>query len=373
MLFMAIVTKRALSFDDVLIIPEASDVLPDSVSLGTRLTPTIALKMPIISAAMDTVTKSDMAISVALYGGIGVLHRSLSIEEQANEVSIVKAAAFEGGVFTDATTDASGRLMVAGAVGTGEDGIKRTKRLLDAGVDCIVVDTAHGHNSGVIAAVEQVAKIKGKAGLIAGNVVTESAVRALFDAGAEGVKVGIGPGSICTTRIVAGVGVPQLTAIMQIAEFTHKHNMTLVADGGIRSSGDIAKAIAAGADCVMLGNMLAGTTQAPGSTIKINGIEYKVYRGMGSVAAMKCGSASRYFQKSSTCCNKFIPEGVEGLVRYRGDVEHVIYQLLGGLRAAMGYTGNTTIAEMQKNCRFVEISTAGLHESNVHSLHITQE
>ena len=366
------IIPKTLSFDDVLIVPHESDVLAENVSVSTMLTKGIALKMPILSAAMDTVTTYPMAISIALYGGIGVIHRSMNIEEQSKEISLVKNYKFDRDEYYNATVDNSQRLMVAGAVGTGEDGLNRAQALIDVGVDCLIVDTAHGHNKNVIETVKQISKIKKNVGLIAGNVVTVEAAKALVEEGADGIKVGIGPGSICTTRIVAGVGIPQFTAIMQIAEFTHKNAVTLIADGGIKSSGDIAKAIAAGADCVMLGGMLAGTDQAPGEVVMIEDIEYKLYRGMGSLAAMKSGSAGRYFQKNNSCSRDFIPEGVEGFVRYKGDVGRIVHQLLGGLKASMGYTGNRNISEMQKNCQFVEITAAGLRESNVHSLSIIQ-
>ena len=472
---------EALTFDDVLLLPASSSVLPAEVGLSTMLTRNIRLNIPIISAAMDTVTESEMAIALAQAGGIGVIHRNMPMQSQAEHVLRVKR--FEAGMVIDPVTttpdtsigellnlkekygfsglpvvekdklvgiitnrdirfvqdhsekvgslmtrelvtvpmdvdpeeakvlmhkhriekllvvdgnqciglmtvrdiernlshpnsckDDRGRLRVAAATGTGKKGLERAKMLHEAGADAIVVDTAHGHSSGVIDTVREIRNAIGsEADIIAGNVATESAAKALIEAGADGIKVGIGPGSICTTRIVSGVGVPQMTAVMDAARACSEKQIPVIADGGIKFSGDIAKAIAAGANSVMIGSLLAGTNEAPGETILYQGRSYKVYRGMGSVGAMTDGAHDRYFQSEQGDTQKYVPEGIEGRVPARGPVDDVLYQLLGGLRSAMGYTGNGTIESMRKNCSFVKITNAGLSESHVHDVEITRE
>ncbi len=474
--------REALTFDDVLLVPGASSVLPGDADTATRVTGSISLNIPLLSSAMDTVTESEMAIAMAQVGGLGVLHRNLDIEEQARQVRRVKR--FESGVVyapitlspdqtladakalqaryritgfpvvdasgvvlgivtnrdmrfasdartpvsammtTDnlamlrepadlaeakelmaarriekllvvdasgkltglltikdieqavlnpnATKDEIGRLRVAAATTVGDAGFARSQALIDAGVDLIVIDTAHGHSALVAEAVSRIKALSNDVQVVAGNVATAEATRALIDAGADAVKVGIGPGSICTTRIVAGVGVPQLTAIMDCAEEGARTDTPIIADGGIKFSGDFAKAIAAGASCAMLGSMLAGTDEAPGEVILYQGRSYKAFRGMGSVGAMARGSADRYFQKEAST-DKLVPEGIEGQVPYKGSAGAVIHQLVGGLRAAMGYTGSATIDEMRRQCKFVRISGSGLKESHVHDVQITRE
>ena len=474
-----------LTFDDVVLKPAYSEVLPHDVDLKTKITKNIELNIPIISSAMDTVTESKLAIAMAQCGGMGCIHKNLSIKDQADEVRKVKK--FESGIvinpliitpnqtlndalhimqtygisgipvvesaiskklvgiltnrdvrfatdrkqpiyelmtkdglitaknniskhdakqllhknkieriiiidnkgnciglitgkdiekskqFPNACKDDEGRLRVAAAVGVGKDGFKRAESLIEAGVDILIVDTAHGHSKGVIDAVKEIRKFYPKIDLIGGNIATSEAAKALIDAGADSVKVGIGPGSICTTRVVAGVGVPQLSAVLDVAEVCHKQKIPFISDGGIRFSGDLAKAIAAGASSVMLGSLLAGTEESPGDTILYKGRSYKMYRGMGSLGAMARGSADRYFQENVTDKMKLVPEGVEGRVPYKGPVSDVIHQLAGGLRSAMGYTGNKTIKEMHKNCQFVKITNSGLKESHPHSITITSE
>jgi IMP dehydrogenase len=475
--------RLGLTFDDVLLVPAESDILPSTADTRTQLTRGIALNIPILSSAMDTVTEADMAIVMAQLGGIGVLHRNLSIAEQVAAVRQVKR--FESGmvvnpitiaptatlaeaqalmshhkisgipvverdgklvgiltnrdvrfagnpkqpvaelmtrdnlatVTTDvgqeearvllhqrriekllvvdeayrcvglitvkdiekavtyptATKDASGRLRVASATTVGDKGFERTEALVDAECDLIVIDTAHGHNRDVARAVERVKKLSNSVQVVAGNVATGEATRALIDAGADGIKVGIGPGSICTTRVVAGVGVPQLTAVMDCAEAAAKHGVPVIADGGLRTSGDLAKALAAGASTCMVGSLLAGTEEAPGETFLYQGRAYKSYRGMGSVGAMGRGSADRYFQGDIKDQMKLVPEGIEGQVAYKGPARDVIHQLVGGVKAAMGYTGSATIPDLQARAQFVQITGAGLKESHVHDVTITRE
>jgi IMP dehydrogenase len=472
-----------LTFDDVLLQPLESSVLPSGADTRTFLTREIPLNIPILSSAMDTVTEADMAIAMAHLGGIGVLHRNLEIDDQiaavravkrfesgmvvnpitmtpeqtlAEALELMKANRISGipvveksgklaGILTNrdvrfaehagqpvselmtkdnlatvppgtsqeearrllhqrriekllvvddsghcvglitvkdiekavasplATKDAQGRLRVAAATTVGDKGFARSEALIDAGVDCIVIDTAHGHNADVGKAVERVKGLSNSVQVVAGNVATADAAKALADAGADAIKVGIGPGSICTTRIVAGVGVPQLSAIMAAAGAARDRNVPVIADGGIRTSGDIAKALAAGASTVMVGSLLAGTEEAPGETFLYQGRAYKAYRGMGSVGAMARGSADRYFQQDIKDQLKLVPEGIEGQVPYKGPVRDVIHQLVGGVKAAMGYTGSTTIAELQQRARFVRITNAGLSESHVHDVAITRE
>jgi len=480
--------REALTFDDVLLVPAASEVLPSQVDTRTRLTRTVELGIPLISSAMDTVTEAGLAIAMAQAGGLGVIHKNLSIEEQAEQVRRVKR--FESGMvvnpvtiapdqtladafalmerfrisgipvvegangkgagklvgiltnrdvrfasdmrqrvaelmtkdnlvtvkegvkpdeakrllharriekllvvddayrcvglitvkdiekaqkFPNAAKDERGRLRAAAATGVGEDGYARAMALVEAECDVIVVDTAHGHSRGVLDAVSRIKKMSNYIQVSAGNVATGDGARALIDAGADCVKVGIGPGSICTTRIVAGVGVPQLTAIMDAVEIAKKANVPVIADGGIKYSGDLAKAIAAGADVAMVGSLLAGTEEAPGEVFLYQGRSYKGYRGMGSMGAMARGSADRYFQAEVSDSLKLVPEGVEGQVPYKGPVSNVVHQVIGGLRAAMGYTGCKTIADFHNKAQFVRITGAGLRESHVHDIVVTRE
>lgn len=472
-----------LTFDDVLLRPAESDIVPSMADTRTFLTKGIALNIPVLSAAMDTVTEADMAIVMAQLGGIGVLHRNLTIEEQCaavravkrfesgmvvnpitiapdatlgearalmnshkiNGVPVVEASGKLVGILThrdvrfadniaqpvrelmthenlatvrigvsseearrqlharriekllvvddaykcvglitvkdiekavnypNATKDAAGRLRVAAATTVGDKGFDRTQALLDAECDVVIIDTAHGHNRDVARAVERVKKLNPNAQVIAGNVATAEATKALIGAGADGVKVGIGPGSICTTRIVAGVGVPQLTAIMDAAEEASKHGVPIIGDGGLRTSGDAAKALAAGASTIMVGSLLAGTEEAPGETFIYQGRAYKAYRGMGSVGAMARGSADRYFQQDIKDQMKLVPEGIEGQVPYKGPAKDVVHQLVGGVKAAMGYTGSATIEDLRTKAQFIQITNAGLKESHVHDVTITRE
>ncbi|MGB0794401.1 MAG: IMP dehydrogenase [Candidatus Puniceispirillaceae bacterium] len=474
--------KDALTFDDVLLEPGYSSVLPADVDITSQLTRAISLKMPLVSAAMDTVTEQRLAIAMAQAGGIGVIHKNFTIEEQAREVAAVKR--YEAGMvvnpytiapdkslgeaielmrhhkisgvpvvedngtlvgiltnrdvrfatdmtqkiaelmtspvvtvtqsssaeqarqllhkhkieklvvvddqnccvglitvkdmdkaehFPLASKDEGGRLLVAAATGAGADGIERAEALIAAGVDVIVVDTAHGHSQGVLSAVTSIKKLSNTVQIIGGNVATAEGAEALIDAGVDAVKVGIGPGSICTTRMVAGVGVPQLTAIFDTAQICQKKNVPVIADGGIKFSGDLAKAIAAGASVAMIGSLLAGTDETPGEIFLYNGRSYKAYRGMGSLGAMARGSADRYFQAEVSTPLKLVPEGIEGQVPYKGSAGQVLHQLAGGLRAAMGYTGNQSIKDMQTRCKFLKITSAGLSESHVHDVTITRE
>ncbi len=475
--------RLGLTFDDVLLYPAASAVLPSGADTRTRVTRGIELDIPVLSAAMDTVTEGQMAIVMAQLGGIGVLHRNLTVEQQVaavrqvkrfesgmvvnpitiaptatlaqaqalmtgNRISGVPVVEADGrlvGILTNrdvrfaenpaqpvaelmtrenlavvpahvgkeearrllhqrriekllvvdeayrcvglitvkdiekavahpnATKDEAGRLRVAAATTVGDKGFERTAALVDAGVDLVVIDTAHGHNRDVGLAVERVKKLSNAVQVVAGNVATADATRALIDAGADAVKVGIGPGSICTTRVVAGVGVPQFTAVMDCAEGARGSGVPVIADGGIRTSGDVAKALAAGASCVMIGSLLAGTEEAPGETFLYQGRAYKSYRGMGSVGAMAKGSADRYFQQDIKDQLKLVPEGIEGQVPYKGPARDVIHQLVGGVKAAMGYTGSATLEDLRDRARFVQITGAGLKESHVHDVTITRE
>ncbi|MHB1304366.1 MAG: IMP dehydrogenase [Acidiphilium sp.] len=475
---------EAFAFDDVLLVPAYSTVLPAAVNTGTRLTRGIRLNIPLISAAMDTVTEAQMAIAMAQQGGIGVVHKNLGIEEQAAQVRQVKK--FESGMVVNPLTihpdqtlaeaqalmsqyrisgvpvveretkrlvgilthrdvrfatdpnsrvyelmtrenlvtapadvgaeaarallhkhriekllvvdeeyrcvglitvkdmdkaeahplankDEYGRLRVAAATGVGDDGAARAEALIGAGVDVIVVDTAHGHSEGVLRAVGRIKERSNAVQIVAGNVATPEAARALIEVGADAVKIGIGPGSICTTRVVAGVGVPQFSAVLETAAACHDADIPAIADGGVRTSGDIVKALAAGADCVMVGSLLAGTDEAPGEVFLYQGRSYKSYRGMGSIGAMARGSADRYFQQDIKDSLKLVPEGIEGRVGYKGPMSAVVHQLVGGLRAGMGYTGCADIAELQTKARFRRVTGAGLRESHVHDVAITRE
>ncbi len=357
--------KESYSFDDVLIEPNYSRIIPKEADISTKLTQKITMNTPLISAAMDTVTEHEMAIRMALFGGIGTIHRNLNIDLQCQEISKVKNFKVDLIKSKNASIDDDNNLRVLAAIGIGEEGLKRAKALLKTNVDSIVIDTSHGHSQNVIDIIKEIKAISSNTEIIVGNIATKNAALALLYAGADTLKVGIGPGSICTTRIVSGVGVPQLSAILEVAQICKTKGSFLIADGGIKFSGDLVKAIAAGADCVMLGSLLAGTDATPGKVVAMNNGKYKKYRGMGSIEAMKAGSADRYFQKNET---QLVPQGIEGHIKYKGSVEGVMIQLLGGLTSAMGYTGNKTIKEMQKNCSFLKITSAGIKESHIHSV-----
>ena len=345
--------KEALTFDDVTLKPKYSEVLPSEVETKTQLSKNLSLKIPILSSAMDTVTESKMAIAIAESGGIGVIHRNLDIKKQILEIKKVK----------------SKKLIVGAAIGAGPKEFKRAELLLKEGIDLIVIDTAHGHSKKVAEIIKKVVKIKPKKTTIcAGNIATAEAANFLIKLGVDIVKVGIGPGSICTTRLVAGIGVPQLSAILDVKKGIKKKNISIIADGGIKFSGDIAKALAAGADAVMIGSMFAGTVESPGNLIKKNGKLFKNFRGMGSVGAMNKGSADRYFQKKYKDTSKYVPEGVEGLVKFKGKVKDVIYKLIGGLKSSMGYLGSKKIINLRGKADFVKITKAGFYESMVHNI-----
>jgi IMP dehydrogenase len=352
------VAMLGLTYDDVLLLPDASDVVPSEVKTFTQLTRGIKLAIPLISAAMDTVTESAMAIAMAKLGGIGIIHRNLSIEEQVTHAKLVKGAG----------------LIVGAAVGVGDDGFARAQALIDVGVDVIVVDTAHGHHRAVLDAIARIKDSYGDQEVIGGNVATRAGAQALINAGADAVKVGVGPGSICTTRVIAGVGVPQVTAIMEVAKACKKADVPLIADGGLQHSGDIAKAIVSGADSVMLGSLLAGCDESPGELLESNGRKFKRYRGMGSLGAMqsrgenKSFSKDRYMQDDVLSEDKLVPEGIEGKVTYRGPVASVVHQLVGGLRSGMGYAGAENIEALQKRGRLIQITSAGLQESHPHDI-----
>lgn len=342
----------ALTFDDVLLIPQKSEVLPRDVTLRTQLTKKLYLEIPMLSSPMDTVTESAMAIAMGKEGGLGIIHKNLDEAQQVAEVKKVKQAGF----------------MASAAVSVGDKAIRRAEALVAARVDVLVVDSAHGHSKGVLDMVKYLKKTYPQIEVVGGNVATPEATRDLIKAGADAVKVGIGPGSICTTRIVAGIGVPQLTAIMNCYPVAKKAGVPIIADGGVRYSGDIVKALAAGANAVMMGGALAGTDEAPGEVITENGVQMKAYRGMGSLEAMQHGSKDRYLQESVTEAKKLVPEGIVGKIKYKGSVDQVVYQLLGGLRAGMGYCGVATIDELHDRAQFVRITNAGIRESHPHSL-----
>ena len=345
--------KEALTFDDVLLTPKYSEIFPSEVTTNTSLSKNLNLKIPIISSAMDTVTESKMAIAIAKAGGIGVIHRNLDIKSQISEINKVK----------------SKKLLVGAAVGAGPLEYKRAEAILKANVDLIVVDTAHGHTKKVGEIIRKIKKLKSnKTILCAGNIATTEAAKFLIKLGVEVIKVGIGPGSICTTRLVAGIGVPQLSAILAVRKGVGKKKVSIIADGGIKFSGDISKALAAGADAVMIGSLFAGTNESPGKIIKKNGKLFKSFRGMGSIGAMNKGSADRYFQTKQKDTSKYVPEGVEGLVKYKGSVEKIIYRLIGGLKSSMGYLGNKKIINLRNKPKFVKITKAGFYESMVHNI-----
>ena len=345
--------KEALTFDDVTLTPKYSEILPSDVDTSIKLTKTLKLKIPILSSAMDTVTESKMAIEIAKAGGIGVIHRNLNIKDQIKEIKKVKKQ----------------NLLIGAAVGAGPDEFKRAQAILKENIDIIVVDTAHGHTKKVGDAIKKIKKLRPKkTAICAGNIATEEGAKFLVGLGVDIIKVGIGPGSICTTRLVAGIGVPQLSAILNVKKGIGKSKTRLIADGGIKFSGDIAKALAAGADAVMIGSLFAGTDEAPGKKIKKNGKLYKYFRGMGSIGAMNKGSADRYFQSKQKDTSKYVAEGVEGFVKYKGTVEKIIYQLVGGLKSSMGYLGAKRIKDLRKKPKFVKITKAGFYESMVHNI-----
>ena len=345
--------KEALTFDDVLLTPNYSNVLPSDVSTNTNLSGNINLQIPLLSSAMDTVTESKMAISIAKAGGLGIIHRNLDIKKQIIEINKV----------------ISKKLPVGAAVGAGSAEFKRAEALLKQNITMIVVDTAHGHTKKVAEIIKKIKKIKSKnTALCAGNIATPQAAKFLANLGVDVIKVGIGPGSICTTRMVAGIGMPQLSAILAVKKGLKNKNVKIIADGGIKFSGDIPKALAAGADAVMIGSLFAGTDEAPGKIIKKNGKFYKSFRGMGSIGAMNKGSADRYFQTKQKDKSKYVPEGVEGLVKYKGEVGNIIFQLVGGLKSSMGYLGRKNIKDLRKKAKFVKITKAGFYESMVHNI-----
>ena len=365
--------KKGLTFDDVLLIPAESHVLPNEVDLSTQLADNLKLKIPLISAGMDTVTEGPMAIAMALQGGLGVVHKNMSIQAQAGEVANVKSVVVPANA-TKAAVDDQNRLLCAAAVGVTSDTFERAEALLKAGADAIVIDTAHGHSAGVLRKIKEIRDHFPDVTLIAGNVATGEATKALYDAGVDVVKVGIGPGSICTTRVVAGVGVPQITAIYDAASVAREYGKPIIADGGIKYSGDVVKALAAGGNAVMLGSMLSGTTEAPGEVFEDNGKRYKSYRGMGSVGAMAQahGSSDRYFQGGVNEANKLVPEGIEARVEYKGDISDIVFQIDGGLRSGMGYVGAPDIPTLIEKAQFVQITNAGLRESHPHDVQITR-
>jgi len=345
--------KEALTFDDVTMVPKYSEVLPSEVDTSTKLSANLSLKIPLLSSAMDTVTESKMAIAIANAGGIGVIHRNLDIKKQIEEIKKVKKL----------------KLLVGAAVGAGPLELKRAEAILKENVDLIVVDTAHGHSKKVAEVIKAIKKIKNnKTTLCAGNIATAEAAKFLIKLGVDVIKVGIGPGSICTTRLVAGIGVPQLSAILEVRKGIKNSKTKIISDGGIKYSGDIAKALSAGADAVMIGSLFAGSTETPGKLIKRKGKFFKSFRGMGSVGAMNKGSADRYFQTKQKDVSKYVPEGVEGFVKYKGDVRSIIFKLIGGLKSSMGYLGSKKVPNLQIKPNFVKITKAGFYESMVHNV-----
>jgi len=363
------VIKEGYTFDDLLLVPAYSQVVPADVQLKTRLCDGILLSIPVCSAAMDTVTESKMGIALAQAGGLGFIHKNLSSELQAEMVKEVKAAA----VLSNSAVDAKGKLLAGAAVGVSESTMARVQLLVEAGVDIITVDSAHGHSAGVIETVRKIHEQYPDLPLVGGNIVTGDAAQALIQAGASVLKVGVGPGSICTTRIVSGVGVPQLTAVSDVVQVAKRYNVGVIADGGIKFSGDIVKALAAGADAVMLGGLLAGCEETPGEIIEVYGKKVKTYVGMGSLSAMQRGSSDRYFQGGQKELKKLVPEGIEATVPYKGPMSDVIYQMMGGLRSGMGYCGCANIEELKEKAQFVKISNAGLKESHPHTVENVKE
>ena len=344
--------KEALTFDDVLLLPQYSSVVPSNTNLVSDISQSIQLKLPFLSSAMDTVTESKMAIAMAESGGMGIIHRNLDIKNQVKEIKKVKRK----------------NLKVGAAIGTSKNELTRAKNLIDCGTNMIVIDTAHGHSKNVLNILNKIKKFSKKTTICVGNIATSEAAKLLYNHGADILKVGIGPGSICTTRMVAGIGVPQITAILNVKKAMQRKNIKIISDGGIKFSGDIVKAIAAGADAIMMGSIFAGTEESPGKKFKINNKYFKTYRGMGSIGAMSSGSSDRYFQKKFRDKSKFVPEGVESRVIYKGSVKKIIYQLQGGLRSSMGYIGAQKLSDIQKKSKFIKITKAGFYESMVHSV-----
>ncbi len=356
--------KKYLTFDDVLLLPNYSEVMPRDTKIKTRITRGVQLKMPLISSPMDTVTEYEMALTMTLKGGIGIIHKNMSTEEQCEIIKRIKN--FDGEIREDrASFNKEGKLLAGAAIACNEESLNKAKQLIEAGADVIVVDSAHGHSEGVIKTVKKLKTEIEDIQIVAGNVVTGEGVKALIEAGADGIKVGIGSGSICTTRIISGVGAPQLTAVMEAYQAAKEHDVPIIADGGIKYSGDIVKALAAGAESVVLGSLLAGYDQSPGEVVEIDGEKYKSYVGMGSQIAMERGGGDRYFQSK---IKKFVPEGIEAYKEYKGDVKQTIYQLVGGLKSGMGYNGAKTLKDLRDNANFIEISTAGSVESHPHSV-----
>ena len=349
--------KEALTFDDVLLVPRYSTVLPSETNLQINLGNNLNLKTPFLSSAMDTVTESNMAIAMAKNGGLGVIHRNLTIKKQVEEIKKVK----------------SKKLIVGAAVGTTNDDLWRARSILDAGVDIIVIDTAHGHSEKVLQILNKIKKLVSRTPICVGNIASGEAAIKLYNEGADILKVGIGPGSICTTRMIAGIGVPQITAIMEVKKSMKSKKIKIISDGGIKFSGDIIKGLAAGADAIMMGSIFAGTDESPGKKFKYKNKFYKFYRGMGSIGAMSAGSSNRYSQKNHKDKSKFVPEGVEARVIYKGSVNEILYQLQGGLRSSMGYIGAKIMNEIQKKAKFVKITKAGFYESMVHSVEMTKD
>lgn len=368
---MSKIIGEGLTFDDVLLVPQFSKVVPLQTSLVTNLTKNLKLNIPIIASPMDTICESAMAIEMARLGGIGIIHKNLSIEAQANEVKRVKSYIVSSDD-TSAAVDKDKRLLVGASVSIGSDFEVRALAVAKAGIDVIVIDSAHGHSKNIIDAVHFVKDNCEGLDVIAGNIATREAAISLIDAGVDAIRVGIGPGSICTTRVIAGVGVPQITAIMDVYEACAYTDCKIIADGGIKTSGDVCKAIGAGASTVMLGSMLAGTDETPGEFIDVEGVTYKSYVGMGSMAAMKRGSSERYFQNAKDK-SKLVPEGIESLVKSKGPVADVIFQICGGLRSGLGYNGAKNILELTQKAKFIKISNSGLNESHPHSLNIIKE
>ena len=344
--------KEALTFDDVLLLPRYSSIVPANTDLNVDLSDNINLELPFMSSAMDTVTESKMAIAMAKNGGIGIIHRNLSIKKQCDEVKKVKKK----------------NLKVGAAIGTSENELKRAKNLIDFGTDMIVIDTAHGHSNNVLNILKKIKKFSKNITICVGNIATSEAAKLLYNSGADILKVGIGPGSICTTRMVAGIGVPQITALLNVKSAMKKKKIKIISDGGIKFSGDIIKAIAAGADAIMMGSIFAGTEESPGKKFRFKNKMYKLYRGMGSIGAMSSGSSERYFQKNFKDKSKFVPEGVESRVLYKGKISKIIYQLQGGLRSSMGYIGARKLNDISKKSKFIKITKAGFYESMVHSV-----